>query len=203
MITEEQLDHISVEINKSNISNQLLKDDLIDHMCCLIEIDIKKGLSYDQAYQKAFLQTSPNGYEEIQRETLFLLNKNKIIIMKKFTYISGYFFSLAMMIGGMMKTLHMMGASLILFVGVIGFSFIFLPLLLLNQLKGSLNQHLSEKYKWIAGTVATIVLLLGALFKALHLPGGMVLIGVGVLLFSIGFLPFLFFRMYRQSVETI
>ena len=123
--------------------------------------------------------------------------------MKKFTYISGYFFSLAMLIGGLMKMLHLSGAALLLFVRVIGFAFIFLPLLLINHLKGSLGQHLSERYKWIMGTLASMVLLLGILFKVMHLPGAMILLGSGVLLFSIGFLPFFFFRMYTQSIETI
>ena len=50
MITDEQINFIAKEIDNAKISNPLLQDDLIDHMYCLIEIDIKKGLSFDQAY---------------------------------------------------------------------------------------------------------------------------------------------------------
>ena len=202
MITDQQIDFISNEIEKANIKNQMLRDDLVDHMCCLIELDIKKGLSFDQAYQKAFLQTSPNGYEEIQTETLFLLNKNKIIIMKRITYLSGFIFSLAITFGGMMKLLHLPGAAVLLFGGITGFAFIFIPLIVINQLKGSLNQHLSERFKWVFGALSIILVLMGALLKILHLPGAMITLGIGVLFFGIGFLPFLFFRMYRQSIEV-
>ena len=90
MITDEQVDFIEKEILKGDVKSKELRDDLLDHMCCLVEIEIKKGLSFEQAYQKAFLQTSPNGYGEIQNETLFLLNYNKIMNMKRLTYISSF-----------------------------------------------------------------------------------------------------------------
>jgi hypothetical protein len=203
MITDEQIDYIATEIDNAKIEDSMLRDDLLDHMCCLIEMDIKKGLSFDQAYQKAFLQTSPNGYEEIQSETLFLLNKNKIIIMKRITYISGFIFSLSITFGGLMKVLHLPGAAMLLFLGMTGFAFIFIPLILINHLKSTLNQHLSERFKWIFGAVSLMLVFMGALLKIMHLPGAMLILGGGVLVFGIGFLPFLFFRMYKQSLSQI
>ena len=203
MITDEQISYIEEQISKANIKDTMLRDDLIDHMCCLVELDIKKGLSFDQAYQKAFLQTSPNGYEEIQHETLFLLNKNKIIIMKRITYISGFIFSLATTFGAFLKFLHQPGAAMLLFIGMTGFAAIFIPLVLINHLKSTLNQHLSEKFKWIFGAVSITLFCMGVLFKIMHLPGAIILLAGGVLFFGVGFLPFLFFRMYRHSIEHI
>ena len=203
MITEEQVSYIEEQINKANIKDAMLRDDLIDHMCCLVELDIKKGLSFDQAYKKAFLQTSPNGYEEIQNETLFLLNKNKIIIMKRITYITGFLFTLSTVFGAFLKFLHQPGAGVLLFIGMTGIAAIFIPLILINQLKTTLNQHLSERFKWIFGAVAFMLFCMGTLLKLMHLPGAIILLAGGVLVFGVGFLPFLFFRMYRHSVEQL
>jgi hypothetical protein len=203
MITDLQIDFIADEIGKANIEDPMLRDDLIDHMCCLVEMDIKKGLSFDQAYKKAFLQTSPNGYEEIQSETLFLLNKNKIIIMKRITYISGFIFSLSILFGATLKTLHLPGAAMLLFIGMTGFAAIFIPLIVINQLKSSLNQHLSEKFKWIFGALSIMLIFMGSLFKIMHLPGAIMLLAIGIIVFGVGFLPFLFFRMYKQSIDHI
>ncbi len=203
MITDEQVDYIEAQIKESKIKNKSLSDDLLDHMCCLVEINMKKGLTFEQAYQKAFLQTSPNGYEEIQNETLFLLNYNKIMNMKRLTYISGFVFSLAFSAGTLFKILHQPGAMLLLGIGLFGFSFIFIPIFLVSKYKELAVQVMSERLKWIFGAASVILLGLSSLMKIMHLMGAGVMLATSFLIFGFGFLPFLFFRMYKKSVETL
>ncbi|GAA5022860.1 hypothetical protein GCM10011506_00030 [Marivirga lumbricoides] len=201
MISEEQVDFVSRQIKESGITSQALQDDLIDHFCCLIEIDMQKGISFEKAYQKAFQQTTPNGFTEIQHETLFLINHKTIIIMKQFTYISGYIFALSTTVGAFFKIMHLPGASVLMFSGLLGISFIFLPMLLINKFKNKVFSLLSEKLKWILGTASLMIIITASIFKMLHLQGAGILLGIGFLVFGLGFLPFLFFRMY-QSGET-
>ena len=111
---------ISERIKESNVNNKLLVDDLIDHFCCLVEIKMGKGASIEEAYHQAYQQTTPNGLDEIQKETIFLLNYNKLKLMKGFTYVTGYVFTLAWSIGVLFKLLHLPGAGVLLGVGGIG-----------------------------------------------------------------------------------
>lgn len=71
MITDDQFSFISKTIKQSGISAKGIQDDLIDHFCCLVEIEMQRGKSFEDAYQLAYQQTTPNGFEEIQFETFF------------------------------------------------------------------------------------------------------------------------------------
>jgi len=201
MITDDQYYFISQKIKKSGIASKEIQDDLIDHFCCLVEIEIQKGQSFEEAYKNAYQQTTPNGFEEIQLETFFLLNHKKIIRMKQFTYISGYLFALSTTVGAFFKVMHFPGANIMLFSGLLGISFIFLPLLLINKFKHRVFNVMSEKLKWIFGTLSIMLILIGSGFKILHLQGATVIFGLGMLIFGILFLPFLFFRMYKSNQE--
>ncbi|XOV95165.1 MAG: hypothetical protein ACFHWX_10730 [Bacteroidota bacterium] len=203
MITDEQVLFIENELNNSAIINKELKDDLVDHMCCLVEINMNKGLTFDQAYQKAFLQTSPNGFDEIQNETLFLLNYNKIMNMKRLLYLSGYLFSTAFILGSFFKMMHWPWANILMYGGITGVACIFAPLLFLNQYKHIWGEVLSERLKWIFGLLTLLLGVAGLWLKLLHLPGAGIALGLSFLAFGFGFLPFLFFRMYKRSVEQL
>ena len=85
MISEELEGRIIDEINRSSLKNQALKDDLIDHFCCMVEMEMDKGNAFEVALKKAYKHTAPNGLNEIQQETIFLLNYSKIMIMKCFS----------------------------------------------------------------------------------------------------------------------
>ncbi len=199
MISDVQVDFVTEEINKSKIRHQGLKDDLIDHFCCLIEIEMQKGVAFEKAYQFAFHQTSPNGLDEIQDETLFLLNYNKIRNMKRLTYIAGYVFALSATFGTLFKILHLPGAAMLLLGGLTGLACIFLPLLLINQYKTLISGVLSDKLKLIFGGLSLIFIPAATWLKLAHLQGAGVMLFLGFLIFGFGYLPFLFFRSSKPA----
>lgn len=203
MIAEEYEERIINEIASSPIKNQALKDDLVDHFCCLVEMHMEKGKSFEKAMNLAYDQTAPNGLGEIQKETIFLLNYSKIMFMKRFTFVSGYLFSLIWVAGALFKILHLAGAGLMLGVGGLGLAFIFFPLLIMNRYKHLAREVLSEKLKWIFGGASLLLLILSITMKMLHLMGAGLMLGVSFLVFGFGFLPFLFFRMYKKSVAEL
>jgi hypothetical protein len=110
---------------------------------------------------------------------------------------------MAISLGGGMKILHLPGANVALMGGLIGFTFLFLPMVLVNHFRANLNLLLSDKLKWIIGMVSFMIITLGMVFKIQHMMGAGLLIGVGFLVFSFGFIPFFFFRMYKKSLETL
>ncbi|WP_420577424.1 hypothetical protein [Ekhidna sp.] len=203
MLDTKYEDQIIEEVNQSAIKDQAMKDDLIDHFCCLVEIEMDKGLSFEKALQKAYLQTAPNGLEEIQKETIFLLNYSKIMFMKRLMYVVGYLFALAWIVGILFKTMHYPGAGVLMGGGALGLAAIFLPLLLINKYKVITREVLSEKLKWIFGLASVFLLMTSLTLKMLHMPGGNIMIFVSFMLLGFGFLPFLFFRMYKKSIDEL
>ncbi|MEQ9232379.1 MAG: hypothetical protein RIF46_16985 [Cyclobacteriaceae bacterium] len=203
MIEDKYVDKVIYVIEGSTIKKKELKDDLVDHFCCLIEMDMNRGLNFEEAFSRAQEQTAPNGLDEIQQETIFLLNYNRILFMKRFTYISGFLASFSLAVGFLFKILHLPGADQLTMIGIIGLAFIFLPLILADRFKHLGNQATIEKIKWIFGGLSALVFAIGGLFKILHWPGAGLLLGLSFLLFCVGFLPLLFFRMYKKSVEEL
>lgn len=203
MIAEEYEAQIIEEIESSPIKDHTMKDDLVDHFCCLVEMHMEKGKSFEAAMNLARDQTAPNGLEEIQKETIFLLNYTKIMFMKRFTYVTGYLFSLIWVAGIGFKILSIAGAGVLLGVGGLGLAFIFLPLLMINRYKHLAREVLSEKMKWILGGISLLFLILSISMKFLHLMGAGLMLGASFFIFGFGFLPFLFFRMYKKSVAEL
>lgn len=200
MLSEEEVVRLQVQIDKSAISSQSLKDDLLDHFCCFIEHEMRGGSSFEEAHQKAWQQICPNGLDEIQHETIFLLNAKKIIFMKKVMYSIGLLTSISISVGWLFKVLNWPGGGDLFTYGFLAFVLIFLPMLAIDRYKLVLNKALSEKLRVILGYTSAIVTGLAVLFKIMHLQGASILLILGILLFSFGFLPFLFFRMYRKSL---
>lgn len=203
MIAVEYEERIIEEIEGSSIKNQELKDDLIDHFCCLVEIEMDRGSSFEKALEKAYHQTAPNGLGEIQNETIFLLNYSKIMLMKRLTYVVGYLVTVTWIAGILLKALHLPGAGVLMGSGAIGVTCIFIPLLLINRYKHLAREVISERMKWILGGFSIALLVASITMKMLHLQGASLMLFISFLLFGIGFLPFLFFRMYKKSVDEL
>jgi hypothetical protein len=203
ILEDKEVSFIKSEIEKSKISISELKDDLLDHFCCFIENELSKGSSFETAYVKALNYICPNGFEEIQKETIYLLNSNKIITMKKIMYLIGLLASMSMTLGWLFKYLSWKGGGDMLTYGMICFLLLFLPMLAINRYKMTLGKALSEKLKIILGFSGAIVAGLGIMLRTSGMPYGTLIVIIGTLIIAFGFLPFLFFRMYQKSIEQI
>src|SRR6187401_1277375 len=126
-LSPEQIGIIRKHVDTSAISIDSLKDDVLDHLCCVVEINMQRGRSFDNAVQEALTDLAPDGLDEIQRETVFLLNSTKIIHMKKIMYGVGLITAISMTMGLTFKILHMPGADELFNFGFFGFTLIFLP----------------------------------------------------------------------------
>lgn len=188
-------------IDKSDITIDTLRDDLLDHLCCVVEIEITRGKDFDTALKGALTELAPEGLKKIQHETLFLLNSTKIILMKEVMYSIGLLSAMSFVLGWLFGILHMPGATPLSIYGFLVFAFVFVPLLAIDRYKTNIRWVLSEKLKFALGLVSGLIVATSILFKVMHLPGaeGLMILGTG--LFVFGFLPFLFFRLYKKSVS--
>ena len=200
-LSDENIEFIRMEIDKSSISIPELKDDLLDHFCCFIEEELKNGNSFETAYIKSINQICPNGFDEIQKETIFLLNYKKIIFMKKLMYSIGLITAISVSIGWLFTLLNWPGGNQLFTYGFLGFVLIFLPMIAIDRYKLHFKRGLSGKLNYILGFSSAIILGLAVLFKTMHLQGVSILLLLGAMLFAFGFLPFLFLKMYKKSIE--
>ena len=199
-LSSEHIGHIRSLINEGNLTIQTLKDDLLDHVCCAVEYEMENGNNFDHALREAIQELAPDGFEKIERQTVFLLNSTKIIYMKKVMYIVGLASAISISMGLVMKYLHLAGAQELTIYGFLTFVLIFLPLATIDRFKVSMQSALSDRLRISLGLASAAVTGLGILLKLFHLNGANMSILVGFLLFSFGFLPFLFFNMYKKSV---
>ncbi len=200
-LSVEQVAIIRMQIDESSISIGSLRDDVLDHLCCVVEIKMERGNVFERSLEEALQELAPDGLDEIQNETVFLLNSTKIIRMKKLMYLIGLITAIAMSFGWMFKILHWPGADELVTYGTIGFAFLYLPMLMVNHFKMTLNAALTEKIRLLLGFISGIIFCLAVVFKTLHLQGADMLLIGATLLFSFGFLPFMFFSMYKKSIS--
>lgn len=200
-LSDDQLLAIRELIATSTVTIDTLKDDLLDHLCCVVEIRMERGSSFETALREALHELAPNGLDEIQRETLYLLNSNKILTMKKVMYSIGLVCAISISLGWLFSVLHWPGGSELFNYGFLGFMLLFVPMLTIDRYKVSLRKALSEKLRIIFGVVSALLTGLAAAFKFLHLAGADILLLTGMVLFTFGFLPFLFFNLYKKSVS--
>lgn len=201
MLSDEHLEQIRQEIERSSLSISMVKDDLLDHFCCTVESKMEEGHTFESAYHSAWKKICPDGLNEIQEETIYLLNEPKIVAMKRVMYSIGLVASVCISIGWLFTLLNWPGGNKLFSYGFLGFALIFLPMFALDRYKASVGKVMSERLKIILGLFSAIITGLSVLFKLMHWPGAAMLLIAGISLFSIGFLPFLFFGMYKKAVE--
>ena len=85
-LTPEQIAHIQAVISESNLRIQTLKDDLVDHLCCVVEYDLVQEKKFDEALHEAIDELASESFEKIEHQTLFLLNFTKKSYTSKLFY---------------------------------------------------------------------------------------------------------------------
>jgi len=198
-LTDEQIEFIADQVNKSKINSNELKEDLIDHFCCIIEDDIRLGKSFEESYNRAYQIVCPNGFDEIHQETILLLTSKNIIIMKKLLFSLGFITTIFLVTSFLFKALHLPGAGVLLVIASFVLIFVFVPLVLLYFYRKQFSKYVSYKMKYVFGYIGLALLLTGAVLKIMHWPGAGLLFMISVTVINFGFLPFMFYRLYRTS----
>ncbi|WP_109298851.1 hypothetical protein [Aquimarina sp. AU474] len=199
-LTEEQESRIVEFVDTQGLKLKSLRDDILDHLCCVVESELNQGKLFDESLENAIQELAPNGLINVERKTLFLLNSKRIIIMKKFMYLIGFVGALTLTIGVTFKLLWYPGANKFFTIGFLLLLLVFVPMLTFDKYKVAIAKALSERLKIILGCVSGIIVGLSGLFKFMHWPGAEILLLTGAFIFAIGFLPFLFFTMYKKSI---
>jgi hypothetical protein len=198
-VSAEQLKIIAGVIDKNTITIRTLHDDLLDHLCCVVETKMARGTDFEIALNEAVRELAPGGLYEIEKETYLLLNP-KILFMKKLIYGSGLIFSIMVTVGFLLKLIHGTGANELMLVGMAGFVIVFLPLLLKTSAGRQTPRSTLQRAKDVLGFMSAFLLSAGGILKIMSVIGANETLLLGTVVFSFGFLPSLFLGMYRKSL---
>jgi hypothetical protein len=199
-LSQDQVNQVRQYVDENNIRILSLRDDVLDHLCCSVEMKINDGKSFDQSLSEAMRELAPDGLTKLEYETILLLNSNNIF-MKKFMYILGLVTAIAMSMGFTFRLLHLPGADELFTYGFLTFALVFLPMAAYNSFTMKMKRTLVEKLRIILGFTSAVFVGTAVIFKIMHYPwlDWLLLFGAG--LFSFGFLPCLFYTMYERSIR--
>ena len=196
-LSEAQIDFIFRDIRARGVEMESLQQDLLDHVCCLIEQNLEANGNFEDFYFTTIQTFYKTELREIEAETLFLLTHKNYYAMKKIMLTSGAFSAIVLSLGIIFKFMHWPGAGMFIVSGITLFSLLFLPLLFTLKIKE--KQTSQSPFILAAGTLSAILFSLSTLFKLMHWPLanvlGLTAIGIMLLLF----LPVYFFTGIRHA----
>ena len=193
---DENYERIRSDLIHRGLTYDRLLDDLLDHVCCMLEEEMERGSDFDTSFRHVMDAIPDKQLPLIQHQTLLNLDK-KYQRMKKFTYVFGLIAALIIIMGSIFKKLHWPGAGILLTVGVLMTVFVFLPFYFRTSYR-----ELAEKKNPIYGIVGYMTLaflLLGALFKIMHWPGANIAIYTSTGFLLIGFVPLYVVNIFQKS----
>ena len=203
-LNEQQIDYILNDISARGVEMDSLQQNLLDHICCIIENNLEENGDFESFYKKTIQTFYKDALWEIEEETLQLLTHKNYYKMKKIMIYSGTLSVAGFIAGSIFKIMHWPGASAILLLSMLNISLIFLPLLFI--LKTREVSAMKDKLMIAIGTIFGILFSISSLFKIFHWPGAnlMWLFALGILMFI--FIPIYFFsgiRTPETKVNTI
>ena len=87
-LTEIQLILIEKKLRDSGVSYAPLYEELLDHVCCLVETKMAGGYSFEESITHAFQVMNTACISTCQQQTKYMLNRKRII-MKRITFAAG------------------------------------------------------------------------------------------------------------------
>jgi hypothetical protein len=172
------IDQIARDISREEITFSHLMNELIDHVCCDVENEMQKGLSFHEAYALVRKKLGPRRLKEIQEETLYLVD-TKYRNMKKLMMISGVAGTVLLGFAALFKIQHWPLAGVMLTLGAVLLAFVFLPSALVVTWKES---HSSKRiFLYVSAFISGMFFILGVLFKIQHWPAAAIFLAIAVL----------------------
>jgi len=195
-VIDENYERIRADLVRLGLSYDRLIDDLLDHVCCLVEEEMDDGKDFESSYSQVLDTIGENRLYEVQHQTLLNLDK-KFQRMKNFTYIFGLSSAILTILGSVFKKMHWPGAGIMITVGMVLIVLVFLPLYFITN-----HREQAEKKNpvyAIVGYLTIALLLAGATFKIMHWPGASKLIYASIGFLLIGFVPLYVVNIFQKS----
>ena len=197
-LKDEEISFIEREIDNEEITYSHLRYELIDHVCCEIELYMSNGIEFKDAYNRIRTQSGFKGFKRIQTDTLSLIDKN-YRIMRNIMKIGGISALILLGFATVFKIMHLPGAGIMLIIGFFLLCFVFFPTAIYVMNRESKMQ--GKNIVYTSAFIGGITFMLGTLFKVQHWPGaGWLLIAGNILLLFI-FIPSLWYYKMNSTSD--
>ncbi len=200
-ISEQQIDFILNDISARGVEMESLQQNLLDHICCIIEHELEENGDFERFYQETIKTFYKDALWEIEEETLQLLTFKNYYTMKKMMIVSGTFSAAVMSLGIFFKFMHWPGASVLIIFGIAVSSLVFLPLLF--TLRAKEKQNVKDKITLAIATLAGTLISLAILFKVMHWPGANLMGVIFVALMVLVYIPVYFFSGIKNPESKV
>jgi hypothetical protein len=202
-LSNNQVDFILDDIKKRGIQIDSLQQNLLDHICCMLENEMKPDDDFEKIYSITIQKFYKNELIEIEQETNYLLTFKNFYFMKKVLILSGIAAAASFVLGSVLKIMHWPGSLAFYILAISDCSFLFLPLLFL--IKNKELKSVQEKLVLASGVIVGILYCTAVVGKILQLDfaknGILWLIYIGFALFV--FVPLYFFTGIRKPEMKI
>lgn len=190
-LSEREIKILFREIDRQGLTYTQLQNELLDHLCCDIEAKMDEGIEFLKAYEMVRSRLENNRIQEIQEETLLLINQ-KYRMMKKFMYILGTIAPSLLILGAFFKLQHWPGASILIVLGAFLLGAIYLPVFAMVSMRDTRKKEKRvNKTLYVTGVITGFIFITGILFKIMHWPGAAVALLTSVILVVAVFIPVL------------
>ena len=202
-LSERELEILNREIDKQGLTYTQLQKELLDHLCCDIEAKMEEGVEFLKAYEEVRQRLEKNRIQEIQEETLLLINQ-KYRMMKKFMYILGTIAPSLLILGAIFKLQHWPGASVLIVLGSFLLGAVYLPVFAMVSMRDTRKKEKQvNKTLYVTGVITGFIFITGVLFKIMHWPGAGVALTVSVLLTVVVFIPVLVVHALKDKENQV
>ena len=188
-LQDKEIELISTDIEQQGLTFIPLKNELLDHICCQIELDMDNGMTFNEAYRKVKASIGRKRIRQVQDETLTLINK-KYRRMKRTMYALGVASPIMLLAAAVFKINHWPGAGILISFALFITGIIFLPVFVMVRIRNTRNVNEPVPLGiYITGMIAGMITIIGTLFKIQHWPGASILVSVGLITLALIFLP--------------
>ena len=196
----QNIDQISQDVRKQEITFSHLLDELTDHVCCDVEYEMQKGMSFQEAYLMVKQKMGKRRLKEIQEETLYAVD-TKYRIMKTTMKISGVAGTVMVGLAALLKIQHWPGASILLTLGALILALAFLPSALSVLWKETHNTK--RLFLFISAFLTGACFIAGTLFKIQHWPGAGPILILGTASCILLFIPALLLNRLNDQENKV
>jgi hypothetical protein len=180
------IDQISTDIRKQEITFPHLADELIDHLCCDVENEMQNGMSFHDAYVAVKEKIGHRRLKEIQEETLYAVD-SKYRQMKSTMKISAIAGTVLLGFAALFKIMHWPGAGIMMILGAFTLAFVFMPSALTVLWK---ETHSGKRlFLYISAFVTAMLFIIGVVSKIQHWPLAALILMVASLSGIFAFIP--------------
>ena len=89
-LNTEELHRIQHYVVQNGLTIPAVQEDVVDHLCCIVEKKIGEGIDFEKAFEAARQLISKSDLQQIQKDTYYFLTIKKRLIMIKAIFITAY-----------------------------------------------------------------------------------------------------------------